>query len=594
MNSSSSLADRAGLARPAAGIAASSAGTLPGRAATTALFLLGMALMFNPILWDGLGRSIGDSGDGLILLATLEHWFRLAEGHTITGVWNQIGSFYPTPDTLGMTDTYFLYAIPFSLLRALGVGTFAAYNVTIALLATIGYWSFYALTRRWAGAPAALAAIPAFIFAFGAMPMFKIGHAQTYSVMLAPALGLLLLAAWRDGPARPRLAAAAAAGLLYALMVFTAAQTPWFLGVVGGLVAVLWYAQARPALMPLLRPRLWPAAAFLAGFVIGFIPSALLYLRHASATPLRPFNDLKYYLPVPTDILQVPPGNLLWFGLLHQLGISDKPGRPLSELALGYTPFFVLTVAALVLLLGVAARTTARRDRWDATARACLGAAVICWLMQLNYWGTRPWWLVWRLVPGGAMIRTPFRIQLATLFFMCLALAHAATRMLEAGRVAAAGPAAGFNRRLGGPAGALMLLGGALALSVIEQFGPGAGMRRTAEVSSWLDHARPPPFPCQAFYVVPLSGSHLQWYEDQSDAMMLAQRIGIPTLNGNSSWWPPGWSLMDPAAPDYPKHVLDWIRLNHLQGRVCGVDPRAGRWVPGEQALRPATEKSPP
>jgi hypothetical protein len=171
-------------------------------------------------------------------------------------------------------------------------------------------------------------------------------------------------------------------------------------------------------------------------------------------------------------------------------------------------------------------------------------------------------------VPGGATIRTPFRSQLASLLLVCLALAHIGTRARLAARAA---------RR---PAARLAV--GALFLACLaEQASTGAITRPDREVTAWLDQAAPPPFACRVFYVLPQRGAAPRWFEQQSDAIMLSQRLAMPTMNGNSSWWPEGWHLDDPAAPGYAARVRDWATAHGLAGEACGVEPRAGRWVPG-------------
>jgi len=536
------------------------------RLVALALFLLGFGLMFRPIIAEGFHRSIGDGGDGLILIATLEHWFNVLSGHPVGGGWRDPGFFYPYGNALGLTDNYFVYAIPYCALRLLSVGSLTAYTLVIGMFATIGYWAMYALGRRWPRSATGTAAIGAFVFAFGAMPMFKLYHGQTYTIMLAPAIGLLLLAARRQGPLWRRLAYAGAAGLVYGAILFSAAQTAWFLGFVGMLAMLYWLARARPALAAL-RPALPLAGCFAAGLAIAFVPTAELYMHGIGLRHARSFAEAKgIFAPFVLDIIQVQPGNLLWFDLLKYLGIAGRPTRQLLEVALGYTPVFLgLTVAGAIVLRRRAPPGRAEAD--DLAAEACVAGAILAWLLELNYFGTRPWWLVFHLVPGASGIRTPFRIQLAGLFFMCLAYSHIAARLW----------ADALRKSVRRAVGTGLLL----TLCVVEQFGPPPLMRRSADVDAWLSIATKPPFPCEAFYLVPEVDPSERWSEHQADAMILSQKIGLPTLNGNSSWLPDGWKLMHTESPDYAANVVDWVRTQHVAGPVCGVDPRAGRWVAG-------------
>ena len=62
---------------------------------------------------------------------------------------------------------------------------------------------------------------------------------------------------------------------------------------------------------------------------------------------------------------------------------------------------------------------------------------------------------------------------------------------------------------------------------------------------------------------------------------MFAEIRGIPTINGYSSWFPDGWALDDPASPGYRAAVRDWARRNGIEGALCGLEPRSGRWTVG-------------
>ncbi len=97
-----------------------------GELLAPALFALGFWRMFRPIFAEGFARSIGNGKDGLLLIATLEHWFNLATGHGLGVDWRDEGIFYPVLGSLGFTDSYFLYAVPYCALRALAQGPFAS------------------------------------------------------------------------------------------------------------------------------------------------------------------------------------------------------------------------------------------------------------------------------------------------------------------------------------------------------------------------------------------------------------------------------------------------------------------------------------
>jgi hypothetical protein len=547
------------------------------------LFLLGLAAVFRMVLLHPKTYSLGDNGDGLILIATLEHWYNVVLGHPIAGDWRATGFFYPAPGTLGLTDTFFLYALPYCALRAMNIGPFAAFTGSVLVFAGIGFWTMQQLCRRWLKAARPFAAIAAYLFAFGAMMSWGLDHAQTYTIMLAPCVCLCLLAGLRVSRAPQRVATGAAGGLLFGFMVFSNAQTPWFLVFAGGLAVIAWLVLERPALnSERIRHIVMIGAGFAIGLIVPFVAVAVVYLP-GLAQHTRPFAEVLLYSPVPSDLIHTPPRTPIWSDLLQELGIVRDAGRPIAEVALGYTPVFLLSTLAGGALLLPATRALGGMTTRDRAALACIIGALSTWALELNYHGFHPWRLIFDWVPAAKAIRTPFRSQIAANFLMCCALAHIATRLAASAIAAVGRQVVDAHRYRSGQVGAaaLVLLGSALGVSVAEQVGPGTIVRRTGDIGSWLRLAHRPAFPCEAFYLLADAASPMPFWARQSDAMMLAQWIHMPTLNGSSSWFPNGWNLMHPEAPDYDEKVFAWVKTNGLEGRVCGVNPRTNTWVPG-------------
>jgi hypothetical protein len=55
------------------------------------------------------------------------------------------------------------------------------------------------------------------------------------------------------------------------------------------------------------------------------------------------------------------------------------------------------------------------------------------------------------------------------------------------------------------------------------------------------------------------------------DAMFIALRYSMPTLNGYSAFEPEAWGLANPHLPDYLKRVNEWIDRYGLRN-VCALD----------------------
>jgi hypothetical protein len=524
-----------------------------------ALFAAGFALVFRGWLFSGFDGAFGDEEDGYLALALIEHWRHAFSGKV---PWTDLLIFYPVRGTLGYSDGFFLFGLAHAPLRLLGVDTFTAYMIVMAGLAAIGFFGFRRLAMRHFGIPPAFAAVGAFLFAFANVDAVKLIHVQAYAAMLLPGLCDLVLSGWRVK--RHGAIPGAAAGLLYAALFLTAFQTAWFFGFLVFLLVLLHpvvcgLAATRALATEMLTSRRPLIVAGVCGFAAGIVPFGLLYVPILLAGHNRDFAEVASNMPQWRDLANVTAENAVWGGLLQWLGVAGAADRPAWEVELAFTPaVMVVFVAGVALLVARLRRHTDGLDR----VFVMLGAAVvILWLLQMDYLGMRPWRIVWAVVPGAKAVRYTFRSQLVANLLVALVVA----RLL-----------AGMARQRVWP----LLLCALLLIEQINLAWPPIMSRRAA--FAWINAVPPPPAGCRVFYVSPDAGPPgRKAPQHQDDAVLFAEIRAIPTVNGYSSWFPDGWALDDPASPGYAAAVRDWAARNSIGPDLCGLDPRAGRWIAG-------------
>jgi len=96
-----------------------------------------------------------------------------------------------------------------------------------------------------------------------------------------------------------------------------------------------------------------------------------------------------------------------------------------------------------------------------------------------------------------------------------------------------------------------------------------------------------PPASCRAFYVSGWKGqdrilegfpvSMNNAYAHNVTAMMIAQNVGIPTINGVSSMHPPDWNFGEPNRPDYDERMMAYARNHNVVG-LCRFDLNTKEW----------------
>jgi hypothetical protein len=541
-----------------------------------ALFALGFALVFRGWLFTGFDGAFGDEEDGYLALAIIEHWRHVFAG---TVHWTDPIVFFPARGTLGYTDAFFLVGAADAALRGLGLDAFTAFMMVMAAVSAIGFFGFRRLAIVHFGVPPAFAAIGAFLFAFGNLDAVKLIHVQVYCAMLLPVLCDLALSAWKR--ARGAAILAGAAGAFYALLFLTAFQASWFfafyLSVIALLCPAVFGRHATVALLREMQARRTIVLAAAAGFAAGIVPFLLLYVPVFLSGHSRGFAEVAGNMPQWRDLLNVTSENGVWGALFERLGIAGRPDRPVWEVELAFTPaVLAVFLGGLVTLAAHPLPLAARGERPATLGKGATGsdavesdrlllvmglAVIAVWLLQMDYFGIRPWRAIWAVVPGAKAIRYTFRSQLVANLFVSLIVARTL---------------AGLARhRI-----AVIVLSVVLIAEQVNLVWPPMMSRKAA--LAWIDAAPAPPAGCRAFYVVPNAGPlERSGPQHQDDAMLFAQIRGIPTLNGYSSWFPDGWALDEPASPGYAAAVRAWAEKNRIAGDVCGLEPRTGRWVEG-------------
>ncbi|MCR0985648.1 glycosyltransferase family protein [Roseomonas populi] len=530
------------------------------RAAGVVLFLALTLLIFYRVpISNRFSGLWGDRFDGGIEASILEHWYNVLRGRS----WfSQTNYFYPNPGTLGYNDGFFLYGLIHSIFRAFRVDIFLSSALVDMVVKSIGFVFFYLFVRRAFAARALPALLGATVFSLCHALFIHAFHQQLLSVSFAPVMGYLLLrarealsAGWGRGYAAFGCGAAA----LYSAWLLTAFYMSWFFGFFAlccALAMLLIEGQGpyRRLLAEAWRFR-WHSLLIVAVFVVTLLPFLSVYLPKASETGMHGWRDALAFSPRLSDAINLGPGNLLFGGMYEQLCRSCTKGN--YELLMGMPPILVyLFVCAAAWALWK------YRGEHAGLLRAVAAAAVVTWLMLFRFKFGSGWELVFNYVPGAKGLRVVSRYQI----FLAFPVAVVVTLFLQ--------------RAMTRVPSIFVLLG---VLLVVEQVGTSPGVNSRAEELARIAAPRPPA-ECRAFYVTKArgqdSGSDLmKRYPHNVEAMLIAELRSIPTINGYSTFNPPGWDFEDPLRPDYLDRVRAYAQARGIQG-LCQLDLETLQWSP--------------
>ncbi|WP_242182233.1 hypothetical protein [Sphingomonas sp. CARO-RG-8B-R24-01] len=537
------------------------------------VYLIAMALFFRGQILSGFDLGFSDRADGLIEISILEHWRAVFAG---AANWNVTGYFAPYPDTLGYNDGYLLYGVVYSFWR-LFADPLLADTLTIATFKTIGFFAAYRLVVRVLGWERLAGLMVAMVFTNANGLMVQAGHAQVQTVALLPVAMILAFLAAREARGRRPIRGglwAMALALLMAAWLLTAYYMAWFTLVFATLFALCWMMTSgnwRPStLRRVAAPYYGVLAVGLASFAVALIPFLALYLPKMRESGGRAYPAAFPYLVLPGDVLNVGPSNYVWGWLF-----GASPG---GEHSTGIAPFlFLLAVAAL--WRSIAAPSGPGQGFAPPLWRAAALAVTVSWLMTIRVGTVSGWAMVSDLVPGARGLRVVSRYQL----FLVLPLLLIVTAVFR--QVARRA----WRRRP-------VILAAVLTLLVAEEFGSDVPVQlsRTRD-GAVLAAAPAPPAPCRTFYVVSArrgdppygDAAHTALYPHNVDAMYLAARWTLPTINGFSSINPPDWDFANPRDPDYDLRVANYA-ARHAIEHLCRLDmARPQPWTEVDRGYAP-------
>lgn len=513
----------------------------------------------------GFAESFGDRGDAIIELAILEHWRNVWLG---ASSWWQTFYFHPHSATLGYNDGYFVSGAIYALLR-IAVDPFWAVLGTVAIFRSIAFWSCLWLLARFAGGRWELALTGAAIFTIGNTQYLQAIHGQFQVQALLPLLvgtGWQCIRSARAGDRRKASLFAALFSILLGAILWTSFYLGWFTLLFGLLllaVAAIELLSLQPAEKhKLLRQFLLPILTAATVLTLAALPMLWLYLPKLEETGGHTAHAAQYYLLQLPDLISSGSGNWLWGGLQDWVwSVNPNPARNTDpEFLVGHPLFFLCLFAAALIATFQRRKPSVKRPDFALPLSVAILLSVFITLDLEKY---SPWTVV-DLIPGASGIRVIGRFILILVLPILILV------------VATLGPAIDrfWNRH--------SLVATILAVLFVIEQGNSADVTNLDRASLERLLASPrPPSDCKAFAVVAGRPNEGQFhsprldrlYPHNVDAMLLAEWWQRPTINGFSTFNPPGWNFADPRSATYRDRVLRYAHSSDIDS-ICFLDAR--------------------
>lgn len=491
------------------------------------------------IAWPGApsGMMPGDIGDARFNAYFLEHFFLCLTGK-VHGFWNA-PFFYPFPLTTAFSDSHLGTGIVYSFFRGIGFGPEDAFRWWFLSGFVANYAACAFVLEKFRLRPVAVAA-GAFIFTFNLAVLAQSDHAQLDYRFGIPLAFFYFYRGAREGKLADlfwcafwftwQLYADIYLGIFLAMLLAAFCVALLVVHVPGRMRG----GESLGAIFAQRAARGWRNAGrldrwlALAGVpVLGGLAAWLLH-PYLMVTRLygfaRSWEDVSRMLPRPESYLFAS-NSRLW---PHDLQMfRGLPFQPEQALFLGAAVWILFDLTAL----GVVDGRIARAERKNLLAPLLLAMAALV-ALTISIRGHTLYIYVYSL-PGINAVRAVARIILALIFPVAVVCAFGVDALAARARL---------------HKGALLAMAALLAALFLESacitdatFPSAESSRRLAKMESAFS-SMPREGGGAPVLFVPLRAGE-SYYKTEIDAMILAQRHGLATLNGYSASYPPGIAL---------------------------------------------------
>jgi hypothetical protein len=538
-----------------------------------ALYIAGFFVFFRWQIFSDFDLVFGDRGDARFVVFIDEHVYRWLHG---AAALLSPPFFFNQTKTLGYSDAFLLDQLIYAPLRHFGAEPLLAVSLVAVVLSPIAFLFVYLFLRRL-DVSVPLASLGALIFTFANNLYLKSGHLQHFAVYYIPVIVYCGVAAVTDvhrQPIRAYLLGAFAAGL-YGLLFSTGYYMAWFFGLGLLIFTPIAVYIAWPQVQAWWRVR--PTHVLGLGLVVSvsFVAAlsifAVIYGPVLATGAARGFGDYLIYAPTPIDLVNVGKQNLIWSGLIRWLHLIRDSRLDNGEVSIALTPVVQILVASSAVL-------AFRPGFWPASDVARISRAVVIagasvcalfYLLTVKTHNLSLFHILHAVVPGAKAIRVGYRGMVVANLFAVTAIGLTFDRVA---RLALQEP--GRSLRLG----RLGAVTAALALAAIEQvnLSQRAILSRNFErhhLAAVANHPRE----CRSFYAAPQADRAP--FEVQIDAILIAQAQQLPTINGYSGLFAPGWDFYDTNAADYERRAVRWAAKRGVGEKLCRINVEGGTWT---------------
>lgn len=501
--------------------------------------------------------AFGDYGDGRYCNLVTEHWYQFIIGNEKIG---ELSTFYPIKNSLGYSDTFIGFALPYIIIRLLGNDMFSAFKITIVVIHFIGCLSALYFCIKKMRLNYCTALITTIIFAYSNMQNTAT-HPQFYVFYYIPIFTLFIWGYFENiNNKKKRIIYALAAITIFAVIFYTTGYIGYFMVIfmvfefiiVGSILYIvdrkrIFEIRQLKSCITFVKRNYLEYCLFFIYTILIFVPFIILYLPiQQKNNAVRQWTDIM--CPTLVDFINIAPSNLLW-GKLLQFGEGHyaefQTGFPIVTISIFAISVFYLLRKGYIKL---------KKNKFEYTLLIMVTLAIstiCCFMLILKINTYSLWYFVFKLLPGASAIRAVTRFNQVLVWPLSLVIGFTINN-LKIKRIK-------------------YLQYVLLVVFVLEYtwIGGITSMWNTDEPRKMLSKISTPPSDCEVIYIIndDIGLDEHDYTRAHLDAWMIAYKYRLRTINGYGSYYPKDWIDVNYTRSNlYDIHSYNWGRKNNISG----------------------------
>jgi hypothetical protein len=511
--------------------------------------------------------------DNTIHTAILEHWFNVFKG---VNSWSEVNYFFPYTKTIAQTDAYFLISIFYIPFRLLNIDPYLSTEFAGICLKIFGFISAYAFSRVVINLKHGYATLLAILFTLNNAMTIHGYRIQLATVAFLPAFAILLYLTIKYLNSNNRklyLIYGSLFSFLFGLWCFTCLYASYFFFIflLIFLFVNIVFNFSKIAFIVNQVKKFYVSSFFIIiAFVISLIPFVITFYPKSQESKPRSLDAVIYSTVRIEELIQVGSNNLFNYPVFQSFIRFISPNY-LPDLNWEYYNMGFTLIVSILFIFGLIGFLRNFKTLKSDLVYQLGVTSFLFILLIINVFGKSLWLYVYNYFPGGKALGV-ISVSLIFLAFpiYVFVVSYISNVIWKK----------------------LILFPIIFVLIISEINSPLLKLDRRKEIEMNFT-VSPPTIECNSFYV---SGwynqesnpGYWEWFNNQYahnvSAMLLSQKLNIPTLNGMASFIPKDYDLVgpngtafSPNSDEYKERISNYINDRNLE-KVCRLDLNSKIW----------------